>query len=91
MLKSGEDGERGQDLAVSDGSMERWCSSQSVRAQNDSGPRRRGGVERADGEPRCREQGACPGNQAGNCMAGPHRNKATKGIRAIHEEPGMPG
>lgn len=23
------------------------------------------GVERADGEPRCRAQGACPGNQAG--------------------------
>ena len=49
------------------------------------------GVERADGEPRCRAQGACPGNQAVNCMAGPHRNKATKDIRAIHEGPGMPG
>lgn len=43
VLKSGADGERGQDLAMSDGSRERRYSSQSVRAQNDSGTWRRGG------------------------------------------------
>lgn len=49
---------RGSGLPIREGSMERWCSSRSLKAQSDSGIWERGGGDR--GKPQMREAWGMP-------------------------------